>query len=146
MSQAWVNRTALDIAAGRADVVLIGGAEAWRTRMSFRSSDSRPDWTLQDESVPEAEVFGEPFDMIHPAELARGVVMPVQVYPIFEQALRMPPGAPSTTTWFASPSCGPGSVRWPRTIRTRGSSGSTPPKRSAPPGPTTGGSVSRTRS
>ena len=35
--QSLVNRTCLDIAAGNADVVLIGGAEAWRTRMSFRS-------------------------------------------------------------------------------------------------------------
>jgi acetyl-CoA C-acetyltransferase len=92
MSQSWVNQTALDIAAGRADVVLIGGAEAWRTRMSFRAADSRPDWTVQDESVPEAEVFGAPFEMMHPAEMARGIAMPVQVYPVFEQALRIAAG------------------------------------------------------
>ena len=54
MSQSLVNRTARDIAAGRADVVLIGGAEAWRTRMAFRANDERPEWTVQDESVPGA--------------------------------------------------------------------------------------------
>ena len=35
--QSLVNRTALDIMAGRNDVVMIGGAEAWRTRMPGRS-------------------------------------------------------------------------------------------------------------
>ena len=90
--QSLVNRTALDIAAGRNDVVLIGGAEAWRTRMSFRSTGDRPDWTQQDESVPEAEVIGDEFTMTHPAEMNRGIIMPVQVYPMFEQALRAAAG------------------------------------------------------
>jgi len=90
--QSLVNRTALDIAAGRNDVVLIGGAEAWRTRMSFRATGDRPQWTTQDESVPEAEVIGHEFLMTHPSELARGIVMPVQVYPIFEQAVRAAAG------------------------------------------------------
>src|SRR4051812_5613585 len=90
--QSLVNRTALDIAAGRHDVVLIGGAEAWRTRMSFRATGDRPEWTTQDESVPEAEVMGHEFAMTHPSGLARGIVMPVQVYPIFEQAFRAAAG------------------------------------------------------
>ena len=86
--QSLVNRTALDIMAGRNDVVLIGGAEAWRTRMSFRSTGDRPDWTEQDESFPLARVIGDEFTMTHPAEMNRGIIMPVQVYPMFEQALR----------------------------------------------------------
>src|SRR4051812_13366213 len=90
--QSLVNRTALDIAAGRNDVVLIGGAEAWRTRMTFRATGDRPNWTQQDESVPEADVIGEEFTMTHPAEMNRGIIMPVQVYPIFEQALRAAAG------------------------------------------------------
>ena len=90
--QSLVNRTALDIMAGRNDVVLIGGAEAWRTRMSFRSTGDRPTWTEQDESVPAARVIGDEFTMTHPAEMNRGIVMPVQVYPMFEQALRAAAG------------------------------------------------------
>jgi acetyl-CoA C-acetyltransferase len=90
--QSLVNRTALDIAAGRNDVVLIGGAEAWRTRMSFRATGDRPDWTSQDETVPEAEVIGDEFTMTHPAEMNRGIIMPVQVYPMFENALRAAAG------------------------------------------------------
>jgi acetyl-CoA C-acetyltransferase len=90
--QSLVNRTALDIAAGRNDVVLIGGAEAWRTRMTFRATGDRPAWTTQDDSVREAEVIGDEFTMTHPAEMNRGIIMPVQVYPIFEQALRAAAG------------------------------------------------------
>jgi acetyl-CoA C-acetyltransferase len=87
--QSLLNKSALDIAAGRHEVVLIGGAETWRTRMSFRATGERPAWTVEDESVPEAEVIGGDFVMTHPAELARGIIMPVQVYPMFEQAVRI---------------------------------------------------------
>ncbi|HEV3227427.1 MAG TPA: hypothetical protein VGZ52_11350, partial [Acidimicrobiales bacterium] len=90
--QSLVNRSALDILAGRNDVVMIGGAEAWRTRMSFRATGDRPEWTTQDESVPEAQVIGDEFTMTHPAEMNRGIIMPVQVYPMFEQALRIAAG------------------------------------------------------
>jgi acetyl-CoA C-acetyltransferase len=86
--QSLVNLTSLAIAAGDLDVALIAGAECWRTRMKFRAADERPAWTTQDESVPEAEVIGSDFQMMHPAEMARGVMMPVQVYPMFEHALR----------------------------------------------------------
>jgi acetyl-CoA C-acetyltransferase len=90
--QSLVNRTSLDIAAGRADVVLIGGAESWRTRMSFRATDEKPSWTVQDASVAPTEVFGGDLQMMDPAAMARGIAMPVQVYPMFEQALRAAEG------------------------------------------------------
>ena len=90
--QALVNRTALDIAAGRADVVVITGAEAWRTRRAARAAGGEPPWTVQDESVPPAEVIGADLAMSHPAEVARGITMPVQVYPMFDIALRAAAG------------------------------------------------------
>jgi acetyl-CoA C-acetyltransferase len=86
--QSLVNQTCLDIQAGRNDLVLIGGAEAWRTRMAARGADQELGWTVQDDHVPVARSIGGELNMAHPAELARGVVMPVQVYPLFEQALR----------------------------------------------------------
>jgi acetyl-CoA C-acetyltransferase len=86
--QSLVNETCLDIQAGRNDLVLIGGAEAWRTRMAGRTTDVRPDWTVQGDDVPVARAIGTELHMSHPGELSRGVVMPVQVYPLFEQALR----------------------------------------------------------
>ncbi|MBA2279817.1 MAG: acetyl-CoA acetyltransferase [Acidimicrobiia bacterium] len=101
--QSLVNRTCLDIAGGRADVVLIGGAEAWRTRMSFKGLDARPPWTHQADDVAPTETFGGEFAldaMVHPAEMARGIVMPVQFYPMFESALRAEAGA-THTEWAA---------------------------------------------
>jgi acetyl-CoA C-acetyltransferase len=86
--QALVNRTATDIAAGHVDIVLIGGAEAWRTRMSFRATGEKPVWTSQDASEQPTETFGGDLQMMDPRELARGIALPVQVYPMFEQALR----------------------------------------------------------
>src|SRR3954468_7172882 len=86
--QSLVNRTCRDIVEGKADVVLIGGAEAWRTRMASRSHGDKPDWTVQDESVAPTEMLGGDFEMMHPFEVSRGIAMPVQVYPMFEQAFR----------------------------------------------------------
>lgn len=90
--QLLVNATALDIAAGHADLVLVAGAEAWRTRMETRREGTRPDWTVQDEALAPSRTLGSETAMSHPAEMARGIMMPVQVYPLFEQALRATAG------------------------------------------------------
>ena len=90
--QSLVNRTALDIASGAADLVLIGGAEAWRTRMAYRAEGGRPPWTSEPDDTPPAEVIGEDLEMSHPAEMQLGLMMPVQVYPMFESAVRSAAG------------------------------------------------------
>jgi acetyl-CoA C-acetyltransferase len=90
--QALLSRTALDIAAGRADAVLICGAEAGRSRRAARTAGVELDWTVQDESVPVAEVIGTDLEMSHPAELARGIGLPVQVYPLLDVAVRAAAG------------------------------------------------------
>jgi len=90
--QSLVNRAALDIQGGSADLVLLCGAEAWRTRMAARRLDERPDWTVQDDDVAPSEMLGHDEAMSHPAEQARGIFMPVQVYPMFENALRAAAG------------------------------------------------------
>jgi acetyl-CoA C-acetyltransferase len=87
--QSLVNLTCLAIQRGEADLVLLGGAEAWRTRMGARSAGADLDWTVQDESVPEASKSVPEVPMTSPGEQARGVMMPVQVYPLFEQAHRV---------------------------------------------------------
>jgi acetyl-CoA C-acetyltransferase len=87
--QSLVNQACLDIQAGRSDLVLLGGAEAWRTRMGARSANGELDWTVQGDDVPKARQSTPDVAMSAPGEQARGVVMPVQVYPIFEQAVRL---------------------------------------------------------
>jgi acetyl-CoA C-acetyltransferase len=84
--QALVSRAGLEIAAGEAHTVLICGAEAWRTRSSTPPEELG--WTTQDDSVPEARLTAPEVELNHPAEIARHVYMPTQVYPLFEQALR----------------------------------------------------------
>src|SRR6478609_1934365 len=47
--QTLVNLACLDIQQGRADVVLIAGAETWRTKTKMRAAGAKQDWTRQDE-------------------------------------------------------------------------------------------------
>ncbi|HEX6238887.1 MAG TPA: acetyl-CoA acetyltransferase [Acidimicrobiales bacterium] len=84
--QVLVTGAARDIAAGDADLVAICGAEAWRTRTATRHDP--PAWTVQEDTVPPARVTSGEFEMHHPAEVARGIVLPAQVYALFEQAVR----------------------------------------------------------
>jgi acetyl-CoA C-acetyltransferase len=90
--QSLVNQACLDIQAGRTDVVLIAGAETWRTRTRLRASAAKPDWTSQDESVPMAPGADDGVPMAGPAELRIHLDRPAYVYPIFEQALRIAAG------------------------------------------------------
>jgi acetyl-CoA C-acetyltransferase len=89
--QALVHRTAADVLAGRADCVLIGGAEAWRTRRTARRREEPLAWTAQGDVEPD-ELLGGDLDMIGPAEGALGIGMPIQVYPLFDVALRADEG------------------------------------------------------
>ncbi|MGB3736055.1 MAG: acetyl-CoA acetyltransferase [Ilumatobacter sp.] len=89
--QSLVNRTALDIAAGGVDVAILAGAEAFRTYMRARKEGVKLDWPKgADDDHPVR--LGEELDMNLDAEKARGIVMPVQIYPMFETALRAAAG------------------------------------------------------
>ena len=90
--QALVSSAALDVQAGRADVVVVTGCEPWRSRQAARRAGVDLGWQGQDPDTPPARVIGGELDMSHPAETARGVAMPVQVYPVFETALRAAAG------------------------------------------------------
>src|ERR1700759_2044965 len=57
--QSLVNQACLDIQSGRADLVLIAGAETFRTRTRLRNRGLKPDWTSQAESVPFAQGANE---------------------------------------------------------------------------------------
>jgi acetyl-CoA C-acetyltransferase len=91
--QALVAQASRDIAAGEADTVLICGAEPWRTRSSTRR-DQREQlgWTRQDDTVPPARRTAPDFQLNHPAEIARHVYAPPQVYALFEHAVRAEAG------------------------------------------------------
>ncbi|BBX02397.1 acetyl-CoA acetyltransferase [Mycolicibacterium moriokaense] len=90
--QTLVNKACLDIQAGRNEVVLITGAETWRTRSRVRATGAKPQWTRQGESVPIAEGSDEGIELAGPADLRIKLDRPAYVYPMFEQALRIAAG------------------------------------------------------
>lgn len=86
--QMLVNATAAAIQRGELEVALIGGAESWKTRMAYKAKGENTPWTFQPDSVPPAEVIGARLAMTSEHERGLGLVDPVQVYPLFETALR----------------------------------------------------------
>ncbi|HUY86483.1 MAG TPA: acetyl-CoA acetyltransferase [Acidimicrobiales bacterium] len=89
--QMLVNRAASAIAAGELDAALIVGAEAVYSRL-LQSKAVPPvhgKWTRRDdETAGPAIQLGEETQGNHQAEMARSMVVPIQVYPVFENALR----------------------------------------------------------
>jgi acetyl-CoA C-acetyltransferase len=90
--QSLVNQACVDIQQGHADVVLVAGAEMWRTRTQLRAAGKRLTYTEQDDSVPIAEGSDENVPMAGPAEDRIGLDRPAYIYPMFEQALRINAG------------------------------------------------------
>ena len=85
--QSLVNTTSAEIQAGTLDLAILAGGEARRTRGRARTSEHPLHWP----SAPDGQtprLIGEDFVLNHPLELERGVMMPVQIYPIFESAIR----------------------------------------------------------
>jgi acetyl-CoA C-acetyltransferase len=89
--QTLVNKTALDILAGKLDVAVLAGGEAWRTRMRARKQNAILEWPKAPDDQPPV-MLGDDLDMTHPAEAERGVYLPVQIYPMFETAIRAAAG------------------------------------------------------
>jgi acetyl-CoA C-acetyltransferase len=93
--QTLVNQACLDIQAGRADLVMIAGAETFRTRTRLRYRGVKPDWTSEDESVPFADGANEGEPLVGPAETRIKLDRAPYFYAMFEQALRINAGEPS---------------------------------------------------
>jgi acetyl-CoA C-acetyltransferase len=90
--QSLVNQACLDIARGSARVVLLAGAETWRTRTGLRAQGGKLAWTVQDDSVPVAGLTGDDVPMADDVQNRIGLVLPAYIYPLFEQALRIANG------------------------------------------------------
>ncbi len=90
--QSLVNQACADITAGSAEVVLIAGAETWRSRKRLKAAGVRPDWTKQDDTVPVPPGAEDAVEMSSPAQDRIGLALPSHVYPWFEEALRVAAG------------------------------------------------------
>jgi acetyl-CoA C-acetyltransferase len=88
MPQTLVNVAARDIQAGRLDLVILAGGEATRTRNRARKNNIPLAWPTGDDTILAPELVGEDLALNHEIELERKIFMPIQIYPMFETALR----------------------------------------------------------
>lgn len=85
--QMLVNRIASHIAAGELDAALLVGAESGRARAEAKKSGTHLDWTMQDDTIAPDWSDDSPMLFSGDADLARNLIMPLQIYPVFENAL-----------------------------------------------------------
>ena len=83
--QALVNLMAERIACGAADAVLIAGGEALRTQAGAVKAGQSLDWG--DDPGGEPATLGAETPLVSAHEVAHGIALPVNVYPLFESAL-----------------------------------------------------------
>jgi acetyl-CoA C-acetyltransferase len=81
-----VNEAAERIHDGSASVVLVAGAEAMHSARRTRSGEGDLGWSPR--ARPEADIGDGRFGM-SPLEMQHGATLPVRIYPLFENALRM---------------------------------------------------------
>ena len=84
--QKVLNRSALDIQAGRHDVIIMTGAECGNSQARARRAGTKLRWRDID-GTPDLYI-GEDGEMGHPVELALGIRRASQMYAIFETARR----------------------------------------------------------
>ena len=85
--QTLVNNSALDIEAGRLDVVVLVGAEGIYSRRRARRAGGVIPYT-DDSAASPSETIGADVTMSSPLEMQRGFEAPINVYPMFETAIR----------------------------------------------------------
>ena len=83
--QMLVNIFAERIARGETEVVLLAGCEALRTQAKAAKAGLALDWS--DDPGGQPESLGKDVQYLSRHELAHGIAMPVNVYPLFENAL-----------------------------------------------------------
>jgi len=90
--QLLVNEMGAAIAAGQADVVVLGGAESMHTRWRARREPRvHLEWPA-DTGAPCANVIGDERPGTNDIEQAHWAVAPTHIYPLFETALRAAAG------------------------------------------------------
>ena len=87
--QTLMNAASRQILAGDLDLVILTGGESTRTRARYRKAGIEPDWRTTE---IEPTLVSEDLVMNMPEELERKIMMPIQIYPLFETALRAQAG------------------------------------------------------
>jgi acetyl-CoA C-acetyltransferase len=90
--QLVVNHLALAISEGQCDVALVAGAETVHSRRRARREGLTIEEIAGRDDLADDEVVGDPRDPQHPAEVAAGLSVPLDYYPLLEQAVRTSAG------------------------------------------------------
>ncbi|MEY3582525.1 MAG: hypothetical protein RLZ02_1478, partial [Actinomycetota bacterium] len=91
LPQSLVNFSSLAISRGEIDMVVLTGGEASRSRRRAKQSEVQPKWMNASPESAADEVptaVAEELVMNHEVELALKIALPIQIYPMFETALR----------------------------------------------------------
>ncbi len=91
LPQSLVNFSSMAISRGEIDMVVLTGGEASRSRRRAKQSEVQPKWMNASPESAADEVptaVAEELVMNHEVELALKIALPVQIYPMFETALR----------------------------------------------------------
>ncbi len=88
--QTTLNASALDIQSGKHDIILITGAECGRTQAQVRRAglNAREDLSWQTAPGEPDHMIGVDSPMASEEEIELGLRQPIQIYPMFENALR----------------------------------------------------------
>ncbi|MEQ8857732.1 MAG: acetyl-CoA acetyltransferase [Pseudomonadales bacterium] len=84
--QTVLNQTALEIQSGARDLVVLTGAECGNTQAKARRAGVDLNWQALP-GTPD-RLIGDEVDMRHQAEKMLRIGQPIQIYPLFENALR----------------------------------------------------------
>ena len=88
MPQLLVNKLALEIQRGELDIAIIAGGEASNSRARAHRENATLNWSESDADTPTAENIIDDAAMSSAEEIARKIVLPIQIYPMFESAIR----------------------------------------------------------
>jgi len=92
--QTIASATARAIGAGELDVAIVAGAECMASRTAHRREHggAEPPWTVQDPATPPPRALAQDRTPVTDEELQAGLLQPIHVYPLFEQAIRAAAG------------------------------------------------------
>jgi acetyl-CoA C-acetyltransferase len=90
MPQYLVNSAALQIRDSGAQMIVLTGGESFRSRRRARAAQMTLPWmeAKEDEGGEAPTALGEDLVMNHEIELAHNIMLPIEIYPMFETALR----------------------------------------------------------
>jgi len=88
--QAMASAAAAAITAGQVDVLILTGAECLAARMQHRRANggAEPPWTVQSPATPAPVALAVDRDPVTDEERRSGLIQPIHVYPLFEEAIR----------------------------------------------------------